>query len=102
MHRPIPRRRRYGCSRKTHHNHVACRTLIDDKSCGYGFNDLELFRSKWRTPLSFLQVRSANLWRTSEEDIECVEELAGWLLQPLRRSFSLRRRVAVAVRSPSR
>ena len=42
------------------------------------------------------------LWRTSEEDIECVEELAGWLLQPLRRSFSLRRRLAVAVRSPSR
>ncbi len=31
-----------------------------------------------------------------------MEELAGWLLQPLRRSFSLRRRVAVAVRSPSR
>ena len=31
-----------------------------------------------------------------------MEELAGWLLQPSRRSFSLRRRVAVAVRSPSR
>src|SRR6476620_6514165 len=54
----IPRRRRYGCSRKAHHNHVACRTLIDDKSCGYEFNDLELFRSNGGIP-RLLHVRSA-------------------------------------------
>ena len=60
---------------KTHHNHVACRTLVDDKSCGYGFNDLELFRSNGGL-LKLPPCQERQLWRTLEEDIECVEDMA--------------------------
>src|SRR6187431_1787615 len=101
MHRLIPRRRRYGSSRRTHHNHVACRTLIDDKSCRYGFNDLELFRSNGGL-LRLPPCQERQLWRTSEEDIECAEELAGWLprLSPPS-PYSPRLVAAVGVQSPS-